>query len=123
MENTTSFRKPITIQDVADMVERVDSRLLESCRYEEFEPGEGIYRIGDYGYVTVDEWAQAFKGEPAWAEPIYMLDANQCDRQDEWTLIYDACGIDGLSRRLDEQFEHDQADVCFYTEADDEGHA
>jgi hypothetical protein len=73
--------------------------------------------------VTVDEWAQAFKGEPAWAEPIYMLDANQCDRQDEWTLIYDACGIDGLSRRLDEQFEHDQADVCFYTEADDEGHA
>jgi hypothetical protein len=32
MENTTSFRKPITIQDVADMVERIDSRLLEMGR-------------------------------------------------------------------------------------------
>ena len=42
----------ITAKDIADMVERVDAKLLPLCDYEGFEPYEGIYRLGDYGYVT-----------------------------------------------------------------------
>lgn len=54
----------ITAKDIADMVERVDAKLLPLCDYEGFEPYEGIYRLGDYGYVTETEYNAAFKGEP-----------------------------------------------------------
>lgn len=51
----------ITAKDIADMVERVDAKLLPLCDYEGFEPYEGIYRLGDYGYVTETEYNAAFK--------------------------------------------------------------
>lgn len=45
----------ITVKDVADMVERVDEKLSPLTRYDGFQPYEGIYRLGDWGYVTETE--------------------------------------------------------------------
>lgn len=46
------FKMSITVKDVADMVERVDEKLSPLTRYDGFQPYEGIYRLGDWGYVT-----------------------------------------------------------------------
>ena len=42
----------ITAEDITDMVDRVDAKLTPKCRYDGFQPCEGIYRMVYYGYVT-----------------------------------------------------------------------
>ena len=51
----------ITAKDITDMVERVDAKLTPKCRYDGFQPCEGIYRLGDYGYVSETEYDAAFE--------------------------------------------------------------
>ena len=66
----------ITVKDVADMVERVDEKLSPLTRYDGFQPYEGIYRLGDWGYVTETEYNKAFEHEDGWAQDAYILDGN-----------------------------------------------
>ena len=107
---------------VNDMVLRVDRRLQPLVRIEGFEPGEGIYRLGDSGYVTEKEWDDAFRDEPEWAERAYMLDGNMPGHTCRWARLYNEEGVDGLAGETDRMFDDDQADTVFFTEADEEGH-
>ena len=111
----------ITAKDITDMAERVDAKLLPLCDYEGFEPYEGIYRLGDYGYVTETEYNAAFKGEPYWAQDAYMLEGNGvgCGRI---ARLYNDGDVEALSDYINERFDNDQMDDVFYTEAteDDE---
>lgn len=110
----------ITAKDIADMVERVDAKLLPLCDYEGFEPYEGIYRLGDYGYVTETEYNAAFEGEPYWAQDAYMLEGNGvgCGRI---ARLYNDGDVEALSDYINERFDNDQMDDVFYTEATEEG--
>jgi len=62
----------ITVKDVADMVERVDEKLSPLTRYDGFQPYEGIYRLGDWGYVT--EPVPVPEDESKWAGEDEFLD-------------------------------------------------
>ena len=110
----------ITATDIQEMVERIDARFYPIARYE-FEPFESVYRIGDYGYVTLDEWRKAFEDEPDWAETVYMLDGNQPGCAARWAELYAQGGTEALDSELDEMFNADAADEVFYTEATEDG--
>lgn len=87
----------ITAKDITDMAERVDAKLLPLCDYEGFEPYEGIYRLGDYGYVTETEYNAAFKGEPYWAQDAYMLEGNGVGCDSTTTATLKRCPITSMS--------------------------
>ena len=110
----------ITAKDIKDMVERVDVKLTPKCRYENFQPYEGIYRLGDYGYVAETEYDAAFEGEPEWARDAYMLEGNGvgCGKI---ARLHNDCGVEALSAYVSERFDDDLMDDVFYTEATEEG--
>ncbi|NEG55449.1 hypothetical protein GFD21_06645 [Bifidobacterium sp. SMA15] len=110
----------ITAKDVMDMVERVDARLFPLCDYENFEPYQGVYRLGDSGYVTEEQYMAAFDGEPYWAETAYMVEGNGVEAS-RIAEILNTEDLAGLSEFLDEMFDTDNADYVFYTEATEEG--
>lgn len=108
---------PLTLEDVQQLVQRVDDRLRPRLDPADLEEDEDVYRIGDWGYVRAADYEQAFEGEPAWARDMYMLDGNEPDRDAEWVETYNAGGNAALSLALDRQFNEDRADNVFYTTA------
>lgn len=108
---------PLTLEDVQQLVQRVDDRLRPHLDPDDLEEDEDVYRIGDWGYVRAADFEQAFEGEPAWARDMYMLDGNEPDRDMEWVETYNAGGSAALSLALDRQFDEDRADNIFYTTA------
>ncbi|WP_226805692.1 hypothetical protein [Bifidobacterium eulemuris] len=103
------------------MVGRVDARLYPLARRGGFEPCEGIYRLGDWGYVREDDYLAAFEPEPEWAATVYMLDGNRPDEAGEWCRLYNTGGVDALDRRLTDSFIREDPDCVFYTTANDDG--
>ena len=110
----------ITAEDITDMVDRVDAKLTPKCRYDGFQPCEGIYRLGDYGYVTETEHDAAFEGEPYWARDAYMLEGNGVGHG-RIARLYNDGDVEALSDYINERFDNDQMDDVFYTEATEEG--
>ena len=108
---------PLTLEDVQQLVQRVDDRLRPHLDPDDMEEGEDVYRIGDWGYVRAADYEQAFEGEPAWAQDMYALDGNEPDRDTEWVATYNAGGSAALSLALDRQFDENRADNVFYTTA------
>ena len=108
---------PLTLEDVQQLVQRVDDRLRPRLDPADLEEDEDVYRIGDWGYVRAADYEQAFEGEPEWARDMYMLDGNEPDRDAEWVETYNAGGNAALSLALDRQFNEDRADNVFYTTA------
>ena len=108
---------PLTLEDVQQLVQRVDDRLRPHLDPADLYEGEDVYRIGDWGYVRAADYEQAFEGEPEWARDMYMLDGNEPDRDAEWVETYNAGGNAALSLALDRQFDEDRADNVFYTTA------
>ena len=98
-------------------MQRVDDRLRPRLDPADLEEDEDVYRIGDWGYVRAADYEQAFEGEPAWAQDMYMLDGNEPDRDAEWVETYNAGGNAALSLALDRQFDEGRADNVFYTTA------
>ena len=95
---------PLTLEDVQQLVQRVDDRLRPRLDPADLEEDEDVYRIGDWGYVRAADYEQAFEGEPEWARDMYMLDGNEPDRDAEWVETYNAGGNAALSLALDRQF-------------------
>ena len=110
----------ITAEDITDMVDRVDAKLTPKCRYDGFQPCEGISRLGDYGYVTETEYDAAFEGEPYWARDAYMLEGNGVGHG-RIARLYNDGDVEALSDYVNERFDNDQMDDVFYTEATEEG--
>lgn len=108
---------PLTLEDVQQLVQRVDDRLRPRLDPADLEEDEDVYRIGDWGYVRAADYEKAFEGEPAWAQDMYMLDGNEPDRDAEWVETYNAGGNAALSLALDRQFDEERADNVFYTTA------
>lgn len=108
---------PLTLEDVQQLVQRVDDRLRPHLNPDDMEEGEDVYRIGDWGYVRAAAYEQAFEGEPAWAQDMYMLDGNEPDRDEEWVATYNEGSNAALSLALDRQFDENRADNVFYTTA------
>lgn len=111
----------ITVKDVADMVERVDEKLSPLTRYDGFQPYEGIYRLGDWGYVTETEYNKAFEGEAGWAQDAYILDSNGVSRATICHLINEDDDGKAISDYINECFDKNQMDNVFYTEATEDG--
>lgn len=111
----------ITVKDVADMVERVDEKLSPLTRYDGFQPYEGIYRLGDWGYVTETEYNKAFEHEDGWAQDAYILDGNGVSHTRISQLINEDDTGKAISDYINERFNNDQMDDVFYTEATEEG--
>ena len=111
----------ITVKDVADMVERVDEKLSPLTRYDGFQPYEGIYRLGDWGYVTETEYNKAFEREDGWAQDAYILDGNGVSHTRISQLIDEDDTGKAISDYINERFNNDQMDDVFYTEATEEG--
>ena len=99
----------ITVKDVADMVERVDEKLSPLTRYDGFQPYEGIYRLGDWGYVTETEYNKAFEHE----DGVSHTRISQLINEDDTGKA--------ISDYINERFNNDQMDDVFYTEATEEG--
>ncbi|MBS6717060.1 MAG: hypothetical protein KH250_07355 [Bifidobacterium longum] len=110
----------ITVKDVADMVERVDEKLSPLTRYDGFQPYEGIYRLGDWGYVTETEYNKAFEHEDGWAQDAYILDGNGVSHTRISQLINEDDTGKAISDYINERFNNDQMDDVFYTEATEE---
>lgn len=106
---------PATVRDIAAMVHLIDGRLLHACRDAGFRPHEGIYRIGDDGYVTEREFENAFADQPAWARDAYMAEGNGADPDDILDAIHD--DPDDWATAIDIP-----DDAVFRTEADEHGH-
>lgn len=109
----------IYADDIQAMVERVDAKLAPLCDYEGFQPCEGIYRLGDWGYVTETEWNKAFENEECWASDAYMLNGNGVDNGIISRLVNERGSA--LSDYINERFDDDEMDDVFYTEATEEG--
>ena len=120
MDTITANRQP-EAADIIRMVERVNRRLLPQARFDGFKPCEGVYRVGDKGYVTEDAYERAFTGEPEWAKDCYMLQGNDSDMVEEWAEAYRDEGLKGLEAELDWMFRSDHADAVFWTQADERG--
>lgn len=100
----------ITVKDVADMVERVDEKLSPLTRYDGFQPYEGIYRLGDWGYVTETEYNKAFEHEDGWAQDAYILDGNGVSHTRISQLINEDDTGKAISDYINERFNNDQMD-------------
>ena len=104
------------------MVERVDARFAPLCRYDGFDSFEGIYRIGENGYVTEREWDRVFYLEPAWAENAYLLVGNGWSSERIVTEL--DCDYAKLKKAVDRMFNDGVTDHdVFRTEADEDGEA
>lgn len=84
-------------------------------------PVEGIYRLGDWGYVTETEYNKAFEHEDGWAQDAYILDGNGVSHTRISQLINEDDTGKAISDYINERFNNDQMDDVFYTEATEEG--
>lgn len=116
-----SFEMKIYADEIKAMVERVDAKLAPLCDYGGFKPYEGIYRLGDWGYVTETEYNKAFEGEAGWAQDAYILDSNGVSRATICHLINEDDDGKAISDYINECFDSDQMDNVFYTEATEDG--
>lgn len=118
--NTITDRQ-LSAEDIIQMIGRVDERLEPLRRIFGFEPYEGVYRLGEWGYVSEDEYKQAFQNEPEWAEPCYMLVGNDPDALELWAETYRKRGLQGLNDEIADMFDGDCPDTIFWTQASEEG--
>ncbi|RBP98471.1 hypothetical protein CRD60_00985 [Bifidobacterium aemilianum] len=112
-------RGRVSERHIEGLYKAVDDRLLPECRSDGFRPGEGIYRLGDYGAVTVDQWDQAMEqsGAPKDFALAYMLIGNGDLSCGELSRIPVADWTSELTRLLDDS----DLEYVYYTEADEEG--
>lgn len=106
--------------DITDMCDRIDDRLIPLTRYEGFTPCEGIYRLGEDGYVTEKEFTDAFDDQPDWAADAYMLAGNGMDPDDIAAAHNeDPDGFEDWASLMFYDGGYDEA--VFYTEATEDG--
>ena len=91
---------------------------------DDYSEKQGIYRIGDYGYVPEKVFDKAFDDYTEdcgadWARPLYMLEANQPEHLEFFIQAYNYGGSELLEHLLGLQFENDDADVVYYTTGSD----
>lgn len=115
----------ISIDMVRDMIREIDIRLIPQLRdLDDYSEKQGIYRIGDYGYVAEKIFDKAFDDYNEdygadWAGPLYMLEANQPEYLEFFVQAYNYGGLELLEHLLSLQFENDDADVVYYTTGSD----
>ena len=115
----------ISIDIVRDMIKEIDIRLIPQLRdLDDYSEKEGIYRIGDYGYVpekifdkAFDDYMEDYGAD--WAKHLYMLEANQPEYLEFFIQAYNYGGSELLEHLLSLQFENDNADAVYYTTGSD----
>lgn len=115
----------ISMDIVRDMIKEIDIRLIPELRdCDDYRVNQGIYRIGDYGYVSEKVFNKAFddymedRGAD-WAKHLYILEANQPEYLEFFVQAYNYGGLKLLDYLLGLQFENDDADVVYYTTGSD----
>lgn len=115
----------ISIDIVRNMIKEIDIRLIPELHdLDDYSENQGIYRIGDYGYVPENTFDKAFDDYKEdygadWAGPLYMLEANQPEYLEFFVQAYNYGGVELLQHLLSLQFENDNADVVYYTTGSD----
>ena len=112
----------LTVDQVCDMIRAIDTQLIPQCRdLDTYDEKDGVYRIGDYGYVSDKAYAKAFDdyveqcGGAEWCRSLYMLEANQPELLEFYVMAYNIGGSGVLDVLLDKQFDDDNADNVYYT--------
>lgn len=112
----------ISMDIVRDMIREIDIRLIPELRdLDDYSEKQGIYRIGDYGYVDADVYEQAFRdyeernGKTEWASTMYVLEGNQPTRLEFFVKAYNLGGMPMLDGLLDAQFDNGDADNVYLT--------
>lgn len=107
----------ISMDLVRDMIKEIDIRLIPQLRdLDDYSEKQGIYRIGDYGYVpekVFDVYMEDYGAD--WAKTLYILEANQPEYLEFFIQAYNYGGSELLEHLLGLQFENDDADVVYYT--------
>ena len=115
----------ISIDIVRDMIKEIDIRLIPELHdLDDYSEKQGIYRIGDYGYVPEKVFDKAFDDYTEdygadWAKTLYILEANQPEYLEFFIQSYNYGGLELLEHLLSLQFENDDADVVYYTTGSD----
>ena len=115
----------ISIDIVRDMIKEIDILLIPQLHdLDDYSEKQGIYRIGDYGYVPEKVFNKAFDDYTEdygadWARTLYMLEANQPEYLEFFIQAYNYGGLKLLDYLLSLQFENDDADVVYYTTGSD----
>lgn len=96
---------------VLDVTDELGARVRDR-----FGPGEGVYRINDFGeYVSEADWLDVWADRPAWWPKAWMLADNGQYRADEVACM----SVPEIEARFaDPGFYPEHA---YYTEADGEG--
>ncbi|MGO5374276.1 hypothetical protein [Bifidobacterium thermophilum] len=116
----------ITANDIDTIVTAIDKRLIPQTRdfdeYDEMPGCNGIYRIGDYGYVSEAQWEQAFADQPEWAPLAYELEANMYgdNSSEKVAAIAREGGMKALQGEADRLLDNDMFETVYYTEAGQE---
>lgn len=109
--------------DVKKIVDSINDELEEKARLDGFKPFEDVYRIGDCGYVTEQEYEKAFENLPAWAKDAYLIVSNMCYEPMENFIVrlYNVGGLTLLDQFTQEMFDNGYSEDVYYTETDEEG--
>lgn len=117
----------LTIEQALDMILAIDNVLIPQCRdFDTYGGDDGIYRIGDFGYVPDEVFNQAFSdyidqcGGDEWARLLYILEGNQPKLLETFVDGYNSSGKDALEAFLEEQFDNDDANTVYWTTGCDE---
>lgn len=112
----------ITLEQARDMIRSIDTSLIPECRdFDTYTETDEIWRIGDYGYVDVNVYEQAFReyeernGKAEWARTMYVLEGNQPNTLEYFVGSYNLCGMPMLYGLLDAQFDNGCADSVYLT--------
>lgn len=116
----------ITANDIDTMTDIIDKRLIPQTRdFEDYDnmPGcNGIYRIGDYGYVSENQWEQAFADQPEWAPDAYELVGNMYGEHsaEKVAALARKGGMNALQDEANRLLDNDMFENVYYTEAGQE---
>lgn len=93
----------VTTDEVKTMMHHIDVRLDQKSHYTtDVMPKGTIYHVGDYKYVTLDDYSQAFEDYEwdhdgaEWACYLYTLTKNNPERIDLYTWAYNIGGMETL---------------------------
>lgn len=98
-------REKVTISIVRNMIKEIDIRLIPELRdLDDYSEKQGIYRIGDYGYVPEEIFDKAFDdymdNGADWAKTLYILEANQPVYLQFFVQAYNYGGMELLKHLL-----------------------
>lgn len=108
------------IDRIIDHADRILKRQAKDFDYWNDMPGIiPVFRIGDWGWVSEEQWDAVFDGLPDWAPVAYEVDANDPDWEglrDRIAAAVDQGGRQALWDWCQELQDDNEFDVVFWTQ-------